>query len=80
MNHLLCLLDIRDKETGADLYPEFKEMEALLPDTHDRLTRTMFRTFGYWPSRAMTILVSISLMLPNLQALPNTDYDPKVSR
>ena len=25
-------------------------MEALLPDTHDRLTRTMFRTFGYWPS------------------------------
>jgi alpha-galactosidase len=50
VNHLLWLFDIRDKETGEDLYPELRKMEALLQDTHDQLTRTMFRSFGYWPS------------------------------
>lgn len=50
VNHLLWLLDIRDKKTGEDLYPELREKEAQLGETHDPLSRKMFRHFGYWPA------------------------------
>ena len=50
VNHLQWLLDIRDKETGADLYPFLRQREAELGETHDPLTRALFRHFGFWPS------------------------------
>lgn len=56
VNHLLWLLDIRDKQTGEDLYPLLREKEAELPDLApglfgpDPLSRALFRHFGYWPS------------------------------
>ena len=41
-------MQIRDRETGADLYPLLREKEK----THDPwvspLTRKLFRAFGYW--------------------------------
>jgi alpha-galactosidase len=55
VNHLVWVLDIRDKETGENLYPLFREKEAALDPGdrglygHDPLTRAMFRHFGYWP-------------------------------
>jgi alpha-galactosidase len=50
VNHLLWLLDIRDKNTGEDLYPALRKAEAELGESHDPLTRAMFRHFGYWPA------------------------------
>ncbi|WP_067929964.1 family 4 glycosyl hydrolase [Alicyclobacillus kakegawensis] len=50
VNHLLWLLDIRDKNTGEDLYPALRKAEAELGESHDPLTRAMFRRFGYWPA------------------------------
>jgi alpha-galactosidase len=56
VNHLLWLLDIRDEQTGEDLYPLLRSMEANLPDGDiglygaDPLSRKLFRHFGYWPS------------------------------
>lgn len=50
VNHLLWLMDIRDRRNGRDLYPELREKEAILQESEDRLTRTMFRHFGFWPS------------------------------
>ena len=48
LNHFQCLMQIRDRESGADLYPLLREKEK----THDRnfepLTRELFRSFGYW--------------------------------
>ena len=48
LNHFQCLMQIRDRETGADLYPLLREKEK----THDPwvspLTRKLFRAFGYW--------------------------------
>ncbi|MCL6442401.1 MAG: hypothetical protein K6T83_02850 [Alicyclobacillus sp.] len=56
VNHLLWFLDIRDTESGKDLYPEFRDRERDLPDGNegpwglDPLSRRLFRHFGYWPA------------------------------
>ncbi len=50
VNHLLWLMDIRDKRTGENLYPKLRKMEAVLSDSKDLLTRKMFKEFGYWPA------------------------------
>ncbi|GGJ02652.1 alpha-glucosidase/alpha-galactosidase [Alicyclobacillus cellulosilyticus] len=56
VNHLVWLLDIRDRHTGEDLYPLLREKEAALPPDApgifgpDPLSRAMFRHFGYWPA------------------------------
>ncbi len=56
VNHLVWLMDIRDKATGEDLYPLLRKKEAELDESevgifgHDPLSRAMFRHFGYWPS------------------------------
>jgi len=56
MNHFSFFQIIRDKATGADLYPELRKREAgidLLYDWHDMgLSRIFFRRFGLWPSPA----------------------------
>ena len=48
LNHFQCLMQIRDRETGADLYPLLRDKER----NHDRavspLTRDLFRAFDYW--------------------------------
>jgi alpha-galactosidase len=48
LNHSQCLLQIRDRKTGEDLYPLLREKEK----THDAsflpLTRQVFRAFGCW--------------------------------
>lgn len=56
VNHLLWLLDIRDKHSGVDLYPDVRTAESNLsegdegPWGADPLSRQLFRHFGYWPS------------------------------
>jgi alpha-galactosidase len=50
MNHFQWLLSIREKETGKDLYPEFKEKEKTFDPTFQPYTRKMFKAFGLWPT------------------------------
>ncbi len=53
LNHFGYMTEIKDKGTGEDLYPRFRELEAeghWLSDWDEiGLSRIMLRTFGLWP-------------------------------
>lgn len=48
LNHLQCLLQIRDRRTGEDLYPLLRAKEKKYDPSSLPLTRQIFRAFGYW--------------------------------
>jgi alpha-galactosidase len=48
LNHSQCLMQIRDRATGEDLYPLLREKEKGFDPTFMPLTRRLFRAFGYW--------------------------------
>ncbi len=48
INHFQCLLQIRDRATGEDLYPRLREREQEYDCKFAPLTRRLFRAFGYW--------------------------------
>lgn len=50
LNHFQWLLQIRDRETGEDLYPLFKEREEAYDRAFMPLSRKLFRIFGKYPS------------------------------
>ncbi len=49
INHFTWVLDIRDRQTGADLYPLFLERWAKFDPAFEPLTRRMYQTFGWFP-------------------------------
>jgi len=48
INHFQCLVEIRDRATGEDLYPLLRAKEKDYEATFAPLTRRLFRAFGYW--------------------------------
>lgn len=48
LNHFQCLMQIRDRETGEDLYPLLREREKSFDPSFSPLTRKLFHAFGYW--------------------------------
>lgn len=48
MNHFQWLLQIRDRETGEDLYPLLHEKEKDYDPAEMPLTRKLFHAFGHW--------------------------------
>ncbi len=48
INHFQCLLHIRNRATGADLYPLLRAKEADFDSAFAPLTRRLLRAFGYW--------------------------------
>jgi alpha-galactosidase len=48
LNHSQCLLQIRDRKTGEDLYPLLRAKEKTFDPSFAPLTRRLFRAFGYW--------------------------------
>jgi alpha-galactosidase len=48
LNHFQCLMQIRDRNTGADLYPLLRDKEKACDPAVAPLTRDLFRSFGYW--------------------------------
>jgi len=48
INHFQCLLQIRDRSTGEDLYPLLRDREKGYDPSFAPLTRRLFRAFGYW--------------------------------
>jgi alpha-galactosidase len=48
LNHAQCLLQIRHRATGEDLYPLLRSKEKDYDPSFAPLTRQLFRAFGYW--------------------------------
>jgi alpha-galactosidase/6-phospho-beta-glucosidase family protein len=48
-NHFSWILSIRDRETGEDLYPLFRERWASFDPTFEPLTRKVFEAFELFP-------------------------------
>jgi alpha-galactosidase len=48
LNHSQCLLQIRDRTTGEDLYPLLRAKEKDFDPSYMPLTRRLFRAFGTW--------------------------------
>jgi alpha-galactosidase len=48
LNHFQCLMHIRDRRTGKDLYPLLREKAETFDPTFNPLTRRLLRAFGYW--------------------------------
>ena len=49
LNHFSWILSIRDRQTGEDLYPLFKQRWNELDPTFEPLTRRVFDAFGLFP-------------------------------
>jgi alpha-galactosidase len=50
LNHFQWVMQMREKATGRDLYPRFKEKEAAHAPDFTPLARKLYRTFGLWPT------------------------------
>jgi alpha-galactosidase len=48
LNHFQCLLQIRHRRTGENLYPRLRERERGYDPSFMPLTRRLFQAFGYW--------------------------------
>jgi alpha-galactosidase len=50
LNHFTWFMDIRDKNTGEDLYPLLREKERAFDPEFEKLSRFMFHKFGLFPT------------------------------
>ncbi len=50
LNHFTFIYDLRDRETGEDLYPEFRRRLAAMPADFQPLSRRLLDAFGYFPA------------------------------
>lgn len=48
-NHFTWILSIRDRQTGEDLYPRFRQRWQALPPDFEPLTRAVYDAFGLFP-------------------------------
>lgn len=49
LNHFTWMLDLRDKQSGQDLYPRFAERWTAFEPAFEPLTRRVYRAFGRFP-------------------------------
>jgi alpha-galactosidase len=49
LNHFTWMLALRNRQTGEDLYPRFRERWQRLPEGFEPLTRRVFDAFGLFP-------------------------------
>jgi alpha-galactosidase len=50
INHFTFIYDLRDNETGEDLYPEFRRRVAAMPPDFEPLSRRLMDAFGLFPA------------------------------
>ena len=50
LNHFTFIYDLRDRETGEDLYPEFRKRLATMPSDFEPLSRRLMDAFGLFPA------------------------------
>lgn len=74
LNHFIWLVDIRDKETGEDLYPALRAGLADAPPTLEPFSLELFRIFGICPIPGDTHLVEYLPWLHDPLAEPWEKY------
>ncbi|HFE66799.1 MAG TPA: hypothetical protein ENJ93_06015 [Chloroflexi bacterium] len=74
LNHFIWLWDIRDKETGEDLYPALRAALADAPPTLEPFSMDLFRIYGYCPIPGDTHLVEYLPWLHDPLAKPWETY------
>jgi alpha-galactosidase len=50
VNHFTFVYDMRDKETGEDVYPVFRERLAAMPPDFEPLSRRLLDAYGLFPA------------------------------
>lgn len=75
LNHFTWMLDVRDKQTGEDLYPLFAERWAALPPTFEPLTRRVYEVFDWFPIPGDEHLCEYLPWLSNPLTKPWEKYD-----
>ncbi len=74
LNHFIWLMDIRDKETGADLYPALRAAIDAAPPSLEPFSMDLFRIFDYCPLPGDTHLVEYLPWLHDPLAKPWETY------
>jgi len=74
LNHFIWLWDIRDKETGEDLYPALRAALNDAPPTLEPFSMDLFRIYGYCPIPGDTHLVEYLPWLHDPLAKPWETY------
>ncbi len=77
-NHFSWILSIRDKRSGEDLYPLFRERFASFDPKFEPLTRDVFNAFGLFPVPGDTHLCEYLPWVSDPVARPWEKYDIKL--
>jgi alpha-galactosidase len=75
LNHFTWILDLRDRSTGEDLYPAFREAFLQLPPDFEPLTRAVFRATGLCPVPGDSHLAEYLPWCHDSRAEPWKKYD-----
>lgn len=75
LNHFIWLVDIRDKESGEDLYPALRAAIDDAPPTLEPFSLDLFRIFGYCPIAGDTHLVEYLPWIHDPVAKPWQHYN-----
>jgi alpha-galactosidase len=78
LNHFTWILSIRDRKTGEDLYPLFRQRFYELDPKFEPLTRHIFSTFGLFPVPGDTHLCEYLPWVSDPQTKPWEKYDIKL--
>ena len=74
-NHFTWILSIRDRQTGEDLYPLFRERWQALPSDFEPLTRDVYDAFGIFPVPGDTHLCEYLPWVSDPQTKPWEKYN-----
>lgn len=75
LNHFTWMLDLRDRRSGADLYPLFRQRIAVLDPALEPLTRKVMDAFGVFPIPGDEHLCEYLPWLSDPQTRPWEGYD-----
>lgn len=75
LNHFTWILDLRDRQTGEDLYPAFREAFMALPPDFEPLTRSVFQATGLCPVPGDSHLAEYLPWCHNAQTRPWEKYN-----
>lgn len=78
LNHLTFIYDLRDAETGADLYPVFRERLATMPPSFEPLSRRLLDSFGLFPATGDGHAGEYISFAWETSALTGYDFDGRV--
>jgi alpha-galactosidase len=75
LNHFTWILEMRDRDTGEDLYPAFREALLALPAEFEPLTRAVFQATGLCPVPGDSHLAEYLPWCHDPQTRPWEKYD-----